>query len=80
MLTNPPLSYAALPGNVLCQCLCSKDVYINVINAYHRYVYGRGLFSSDAARGRSLIVSASSCYSQRQDVFDHKLFGFELSF
>ena len=37
MLTNPPLSSAALPGNVLCQYLCSKDMYINVINAYHRY-------------------------------------------
>ena len=80
MLANPPLSSAALPGNVLCQYLCSKYVYINVINAYHRYVCGRGLFSSDAARGRSLIVSASSCYSQRQDIFDHKLFCFELSF
>lgn len=49
MLTNPPLSSAALLGNVLCRYLCLKDVYINVINAYYRYVCSRGLFSSDAA-------------------------------
>ena len=53
MMTNPPLSSAALPGNVLCRYLCAKDVYINIINSYYRYVCGRGLFSGNAANAAS---------------------------
>ena len=53
MMTNPPLSSAALPGNVLCRYLCCKDVYINIINAYYQYVCGRGLFSGNAANAAS---------------------------
>ena len=53
MMTNPPLSSAALPGNVLCRYLCCKDVYINIINAYYWYVCGRGLFSGNAANAAS---------------------------
>ena len=53
MMTNPPLSSAALLGNVLCRYLCCKDVYINIINAYYQYVCGRGLFSSNAANAAS---------------------------
>ena len=30
MMTNPPLSSAALPENVLCRYLCHKDIYINI--------------------------------------------------
>ena len=58
MLTNPPLSSAALPGNVLCRYLCCKDVYINIINAYYRYVCGRGLFSGNAASTRKQCLLA----------------------
>ena len=46
MISNLPLSSAALPGNVLFQ-------YINVINSYYRYVCGRGLFSGDGAHAAS---------------------------
>ena len=45
MLTNLSLSPVALPGNVLYQYLCSKDVYINVINAYHKVcLWQRAIF------------------------------------
>ena len=40
-------------GNVLCRYLCCKDAYINIINAYYRYVCGRGLFSGNAANAAS---------------------------
>ena len=53
MMTNPPLSSAALPENVLCRYLCHKDVYINIIFSYYRYVCGRGLFSGNAANAAS---------------------------
>ena len=53
MMTNPPLSSAALPENVLCRYLCHKDVYINIIFSYYRYVCSRGLFSGNAANAAS---------------------------
>lgn len=50
MLSNPPLTS---PSNVTCCYLCSKDVYINMINSYYRYACGKGLFSGEAPRGAS---------------------------
>ena len=47
------LTSAALPSNVTCRYLCFKDVYINMIKSYYRYVCAKGLFSGEASCGAS---------------------------
>ena len=58
MLSNPPLTSAALSSNVICHYLCSKDVYIRTICMY----VARGCFLVKHPVGLAYVSCAYSLH------------------